>query len=296
MKGDRVKKILVVLGSILLGTTFSSAQKTTEKIQKEVQAVVEFNAGVEESNRTLEFVLEETVRHVPTGAEGTYHADYRCKAYALDEHWYILAGTCGNSVAGDVGHDDADDYTHHNLTLKSIRFEDITYYKNKHLMLLREEKFIPGLYVKVLATSSPKQLFALTSNDYTAKINSSRFGLNIVKTREPKPKTILGNSFSLREGLFHLQGTATDPLFLVASNEESFLAAYNKAPMVYYFYDNPNQVRGSTQPKGERSIFWYSLTKDDLQFIKTTVQKYPGDWERIKNRLFLDETQTPYFD
>ena len=115
-------------------------------------------------------------------------------------------------------------------------------------------------------------------------------------TRELKPKTVRGNFFSLLEGPFDLSGTATDPLFLIASNKDVFLSAYNDAPLIYHFYDHPSQVRRVPLSNAKNSHRWFSLTKEDLQFIKKTMIKdYPKDWKRIKKRLFLDQTQTPYF-
>ena len=292
-----MKKIIVTFVFIILGTFLVFAQDNTEltnRVQRAVQSNI-INTGAEKNHLTLYFLLEETVRHENTNSEGTYHAEYHCKAYALDEHWYILAGTCGNSVNSDVGHDDRREYTRHNLKLKTLSGEKLTYFKNPHLMLLREEKFIPGVYVNILATSSPVQLFTLTAEKYTAMINTSRFGLNKVLTRELKPKSIMGDSFELNESAFDLSGTATDPLFLIGPDGNSFLAAYNKAPMFYYFYDHPGQIRGDLDAKGDRSARWFSLTKEDLQFIKDSLKDYPADWKRIKNRLFLDQTQTPYF-
>lgn len=292
-----MKSIITFVSLLLLGHTYCAAQNNTslkDKVQKATQAAV-VNAGVEENNHTLDFLLEESVRNVVNGAEGTYHAEYHCKAYTLDEHWYILAGTCGNSVNGDIGHHDRDNYTRHHLKLLTYSGQDITYYKNEHILLIRDEKHLPGLYVNVLATSTPETLFSLTAKDYTAKINTSRFGFNAVRTRELKPKTIHDGVFSLRKGLLDLNGTATDPLFLIAPDQNTYLAGYNAAPMFYYFYDHPGQVRGDLSPKGIRSNTWFSLTKADLEFIKSTVKKYPEDWKRIKQRLFLDQTETPFF-
>ncbi len=292
-----MKKIIITFVFIIIGTFLAFAQGNTEltnRVQRAVQSGI-VNAGAEKNNLTLYFLLKETVRHENTGSEGTFHAEYHCKAYALDEHWYILAGTCGNSVQADVGHNDKDEYTRRGLTLLAEDGTELNYTKNKHLMLLHEEKFIPGVYINVLATSSPVQLFTLTAEKYTAVINTSRFGLNKVLTRELKPKSILGDSFELNESVFDLSGTATDPLFLIGPNGNTFLAAYNKAPLVYYFYDHPGQVRGDLDAAGDRSARWFSLTKEDLQFIKDSLKNYPVDWKRIKNRLFLDQTQTPYF-
>ncbi len=293
-----MKKIVVTFILIALGAILALAQENknlTNQVQRAVQTAA-VNSGAAESNRTLYFILKETVRHELNGTEGTYHAAYHCKAYALDEHWYILAGTCGNSIKADVGHNDKNEYTRRGLTLLAEDGTELKYKKNKHLMLLHDEKFIPGLYVNVLATSSPVQLFTLTADKYTAVINTSRFGLNKVVTRELKPKSILSDSFQLEEGTFDLSGTATDPLFLISPEQNTFLAGYNKAPMVYYFYDHPGQVRGNLDPRGDRSSNWFSLTEEDLKFIKESIQKdYPEDWKRIKARLFLDQTQTPYF-
>lgn len=293
-----MKKIIVTFILIALGAILALAQENndlTNQVQRAVQTAV-VNADAAGSNRTLYFILKETVRHESNGSEGTYHAEYHCKAYALDEHWYILAGTCGNSVKADVGHNDKNDYTRRGLTLLAEDGTELKYKKNKHIMLLHEEKFIPGLYVNVLATSSPVQLFTLTAEEYAAVINTSRFGLNKIVTRELKPKSIMADSFQLEEGVFDLSGTATDPLFLISPEQNTFLAGYNKAPMVYYFYDHPGQVRGDLDAKGDRSINWFSLTKEDLQFIKDSLKDYPADWKRIKTRLFLDQTQTPYFE
>ena len=295
-----MKKIATICSMLVLGGVLAFAQNNPElagKVQKAAaKAVTAPNADVAANDQTLYFLLEETVQNETNGARGTYHAEYRCKAYVLDEHWYILAGTCGSSVRGDVGHNDKDEYTRHQLRLQTADGQPLVYKKNEHIMLLREEKHLPARYVNVLATSTPQQLFTLTAHDYTAVINTARFGLNKVVQRELKPKTIRGNSFILREGTFDLSGTATDPLFLIAPDQNTFLAAYNNAPMYYYFYDHPGQVRGDLSPKGDRSDTWFSLTEEDLKFIQNTLQAYPEDWARIKTRLFLDQTHTPYFE
>ena len=54
--------------------------------------------------------------------------------------------------------------------------------------------------------------------------------------------------------------------------------------------DVTNSSSGGTSPR------WYTLSQQDLHFIRDTIQKQrPGDWARIKGRLFFNQTNTPYF-
>lgn len=309
-----MKKLLTVISAVFFMATLATAQKgrleeqvvrTVENARNnpQVQAPVAepSNAGMEKTSYVVDFEIQESVYDGDNDA--TYKADYRCKAYKLDEHWIILAGTCGNSVNSDI----AEDGDHTYLKRHGFKFvqaywagravSPFVYKKNDHVMLLRtgDGFTLKAPYVKILATSAPQNLFSLTAGkDYDAVINTSRFGLNAARTRTLKPKTIQGDQFELRKGFLGLSGSATDPMFIRDTQGEVFIAAYNVASMRYYFKDHPFQVRGSTEPDGDYSNTWFSLTEDDLKFIKETVSAYPGDWERIKNRLFLNQTETPY--
>lgn len=290
-----MKKVLTLVSVLFITATFAAAQRVqqgVEQVMREAEQTASSNAGAEKRNEVLDLTLVETVVHAGNGAQNTYHAAYRCKVYPLDQNWYIAAGTCGNSVKGDVHHDDASEYTRHELKLTQVDGSNLEYKKNERVTLIRTSA-LSGPYVNVLA-STPVNLLALTGNGHTLKVNTSRFGLNAVRSREIRPKSIKENVFSLREGRFDLSGSATDPLFVINPNNDVFVAAYNKAPMRYFFYDTGDLIRAFPEAHGDYSNSWFSLTEDDLKFIKQTVSAYEGDWDRIKTRLFLDQTQTPY--
>ena len=298
-----MKKVLTLVSFVFFATAFANAQqsKLQEVVKQAIQQAatnVSSNAGVEERNGVLQFTLSESVVNDATGASGTYHADYRCKVYALDQNWYIAAGTCGKSYAKGRVHEndnEYDSYSRHGLKLYYTDGTAVEYKKNDHVTLIRKiegQSDLSAPYVNVLATT-PQKLLTLTGEGYTLKINTSRYGLDAIRSREIRPKSIDGNTFSLREGMFDLSGSATDPLFAIAPNDNVFLAASNNSEMTYAFYDS-DKIPHFDEAHGDHFNKWFSLTEDDLKFIKQTVSAYEGDWDRIKTRLFLDQTETPY--
>ncbi len=240
------------------------------------------------------------------GAEvGPYEADLACKAYALDSNWLILAGTCMRYDSNAV---EINGIRYPKRAFREIKspfrvngfsIESTHYASNGNVMLLwtgnkglaAELRALPK--VNVLAVSSPARLFALSANN-TFKINTARLGSNAVRERTLKSNSIKGNRFQLDEGVTDLSGTATDPLFLFTPSGREFLAGYNDGILHYRLQVTLNDAPFTFD--GAKSKNYFSLNLKDLEFIKKTVlAKRPGDWNRIKQRLFYNQTAKPYF-
>lgn len=271
-------------------------QKVEQIIQRATVATMLTNKGAIKENKRVDFRIEESLRDINTGEEeGPYEADIACKAYALDSHWLLLAGTCMRYSNEDIH--EYDDHKHIERFGRKITYSSVAplhHAQNSNIMLIwRNEAFYNAPFVNVLATSNPSKLFALSAN-HTVQINTARFGADGVKSRSLKTNSVQGNTFKLNESWRDLSGTATDPLFLISPNGNEFLAAYNDGYISYALQMTFDDIFHTYD--GLKSDTWFTLTQADLEFIKQTVQaNRPGDWATIKNRLFLDNTQTPYF-
>lgn len=278
-------------------------EKITHKVAvaAQKQKTKPTNAGAIKQNYRVDFNFSEKFRFSSTDIErGPFEADMACKAYALDSHWLILAGTCMNYFNGDIfelgDHEYIERYGRkiNRTHVGSFELNPGNYAKNKGVMLIWDQNAnFAGPYVNVLATNTPKQLFVLNAN-HTIKIHTARFGLDAVRERSLKPHSVQDNTFQLREGRSDLSGTATDPLFLVSARGNEFLAAYNAGTISYALQMSLDDITHTFD--GKPSPNWYTLSANDLQFIKKTVQQHrPKDWARIKGRLFFNQTSVPFF-
>ena len=316
------KRITGILFAFLLtgGMTmhaFAQRDNLPQKIVRHVhqiqQSAVTANPGALEQNKTISFTMHggKLERHFVTEhgrpAENdtldhlTSTLSMSCKAYALDEHWLILAGTCTkamqailatrwhNSYYGDSEafsiqiSEYFSDRTIGMMTENGLINDVKTHmaYNDRLLLIWNDEAEHRAPFVNVLATASPYYLQFLQDHKHTLKIHTARFGSNRPFRRKIRPGTICENHFQLDEDWTDLSGTYTDPLFVINPAGNEFLTAFNNA--VQFF-----NVTSDT---------WYGLTYVDLLFIKVTVQKYrPQDWARIKTRLFYNDTETPYFE
>lgn len=281
--------ILLLTVCPLLATSNSTLQ---QKVEAEVKVATTQNKGAIEKNLRVDFEISESFYDERYDQNnGPYRADIACKAYALDSHWLILSGTCMRYSSGDIRElGDHEFITRYGRVVKN----KINYTNNGNVMLIwTDEDKYKSPFVNVLATSSPNQLFKLSSN-HTVKINTARFGTDSVKTRTLKTGSIKGNFFQLDESWTDLSGTATDPLFLISPEENEFLAAYNNGEIEYALQMTANDIFNTFD--GKTSKEWFSLNRNDLEFIKTTVQKNrPNDWNKIKQRLFFNNTKIPFF-
>lgn len=290
-----MNKTLAYAGILLFAVCplFAQSNDALErKVTKQVKAAITPNKGAVEKNLRIDFEISEYFYDERYEQDnGPYRADIACKAYALDSHWLILSGTCMRYSSGDIREPgDHEFIKRHGRVVKN----HINYAQNANVMLIwtNENKYAAP-FVNVLATSSPNQLFTLSAN-HTIKINTARFGKDAVRNRTLKTGSVNGNRFQLNEGLSDLSGTATDPLFLISPEENEFLAAYNNGNLSYALQMTLDDFLNTFD--GEPSKDWFSLTKNDLEFIKQTVQaNRPNDWNRIKQRLFFNNTQAPFF-
>ena len=322
-----MKKTFALVCLSLLGVTAAfAAGKPASKadvsaaVNAKVANALQNNNGAIKNNLRVDFRITEYVtRYVEDGVvfpsedepqngriqKGPYEADLACKAYALDSNWLILSGTCMRYSPDPVqiyeptyyerdGREIDSDFSVGNYSIPAKN-----YAYNDDVMLLwtgdaNTAKFLSELpKVNVLAVSSPNKLFALNDVN-TFKINTARLGTNAIRERKLKTNSIKGNMLQLEEGATDLSGTATDPLFLVTPSGREFLAGYNDGILGYALQITFNDIVNTFD--GRTSKDYFTLSEKDLNFIKKTVlEQRPGDWKRIKNRLFLDQTATPYF-
>ena len=268
------------------------------------------NSGVIDQNQRVDLDIQESFTDTHTHQNfGPYDAQIGCKAYVLDSYWLVVAGTCMRYDNGAIFESGDQAYMKRygrkvtglvssfkeNPVKRVFTGLDASHHaENGNIMLIwSHTPAFFGPYVNILATSSPENLFTLSAN-HTIKINTARGGTNSTPTRTLKSGSIKGRTFELDEGWSDLSGTATDPLFLINPARNEFLSAYNNGYVHYALQmrldDVTNSSSGGTSPR------WYTLSQQDLHFIRDTIQKQrPGDWARIKGRLFFNQTNTPYF-
>ncbi|WP_432634216.1 hypothetical protein [Candidatus Avelusimicrobium sp.] len=283
---------------------FAESTIATKLIQQDKKARPvhrEANKGASDENLRVDFNISENFYdHNMEQENGPFKADIACKAYALDSHWLLLAGTCMDYSTEDIRTPGDHVYMerHDRKILKAsagkIALNAKHYTLNERIMLIwSNNASFTGPYVNVLGTTSPSKLFELSAN-HTVKIHTARLGIDSLRERDFKSNSIKGNTFKLKEKFTDLSGTATDPLFLFSKQGNEFLAAYNKGEISYALQMTVDDFTHTYD--GKTSATWYSLTKEDLFFIKDTVNKIrPQDWNRIKGRLFFNGTSVPFF-
>lgn len=309
-----MKKILTVLVALLftaVGLFANSSEDLAEKIAAKAQTAKPSNKGAIEEHQRVDFEIRESLtdtRYIYGDDEyfepnyelakrGPYRADIACKAFALDKHWLILAGTCMEYSSGDIFEQGDSEYIErHSREVVNSSFggKETKFARDGAVMLMWSEKGnFKGPYVNVLAVDSPKRLFSLTAN-HTIKINTARFGTNAIRTRNLLPNSVKGRTFKLDEAATDLSGTATDPLFLIAADSNEYLSGYNMAEISYALQITMDDFFHTYD--GLTSDTWFTLSKEDLEFIRKTVtSKMPEDWNNIQKRLFYNNTDKPYF-
>lgn len=291
-----MKKNLAYAGLLLLLACplFAvSSQKLEQAVSSKASAAVPTNKDAIKGNLRVDFPISEYFYDgLRDQDNGPFDADIACKAYALDEHWLILSGTCMRYYdSGDIREVGDHEYIErHGRTFR----ENINHAENDNVMLIwNSTGGFKAPFVNVLATDSPNQLFTLSAN-HTVKINTARHGRNAIRTRKLKTGSVSGKYFKLDESWTDLSGTATDPLFLISQNGNEFLAGYNNGIISYALQMTIDDIFHTFD--GQTSDEWFSLSKEDLNFIKRIVQQErPKDWARIKNRLFFNTTDKPFF-
>ncbi len=280
----------ILLGSILCGEAEASADELAARIDRGVERALRIvktdnNRGAMKNHQTVKFRVWD-YEHLTTHSQYVAY-EIGCKAYVLDSHWLIVNSTCiqaQNKLATNpLFHVDGH-------TLVPLQ-EGMAWEEGLRISLLWHPKPIyTGPFVKVLATFSPERLVALAHEGYELWINTSRLGLDFIRRRDVLASSILGNLFHLDQNTFQLKGAALDPLFVISPEQNEFMVAYNAG---YITYKASLRIRSWQEHK---SSTWYNLDKYDLEFIKKTVlQHRPQDWPRIKQRLFYNQTRTPYF-
>ncbi len=289
-----MKKLVAVVGLLTCAAALFAADTVQEDLQTQVaksaaQAALNAgNSGAINQNTLVDFNVQDFYEGATDAKELRLH----CKAYPLSAHWLLVAGTCAKAHNG-LGLGAKKLITQQHLLIPADLSSRFAY--NERILLVWSAKYnFTGPFVNVLATTSPKQVFTLSAF-MNVKINTSRFGKNAVRTRQLGTPVASKNPakklFTLAEKLTDLSGTATDPLFLIEQDgaHNEFLTAYNNGILNYA--EHPESLAGNPSPN------WYSLQKEDLQFIKDTVlnNRYQ-DWAQIKTRLFYNDTKTPYFN
>ena len=298
-----MKKLITFLLCLTILPALLHAMPAALLASKVQQAVLQAtlppsNNGALENNLRLDFFIRESLWHASLEQMlGPYLADLSCKAYALDEHWLIIAGTCMRMAQGDIWQKGDQHYLsrlHRSVFhLDSTLFSN--YANNKRVMLVWSDKpLYRAPFVHVLAVSSPAVLAELEENNHQVIIHTARLGRNVSRQRTLEKTSFKENFFKLKESRFNLSGTATDPLFLVSQTKREFLAGYNNGYLRYYYLTDVNSLVNKYD--GLPSDTWYHLQKQDLQFIqKTVLKRRPQDWPRIKKRLFYNTTSIPFF-
>ena len=288
-----MKKVVSAIMLLLTASVCALASQSNKTLEMQVaKAVVNAtalatNAGAIDENITVEFGVKDFFGEAVSPSYGV-----GCKAYALDKNWLLIAGTCADPM---------DTYDELRGRMTPTSHEIYSYNKNVSLdynhrvMLVWTDGAAPlkAPFIKVLATSTPKQLFTLNAT-HTVKINTSRWGTNAVRERNLKTGSITtkGDKQYFQLENKGMSGTATDPLFLIAPDSNEFLAGYNAG-----IVDYTSHPYGWHPWEGTRSDNWYTLTLEDLEFIKNTVQtNRPQDWNAIRTRLFYNNTDKPYFN
>ena len=293
-----MKKIWAVVSLFLLMTSVSFVHAAEETLQEKVQKAVSkaatpSNKGAIKENKVAHVtVVDRFGNGVDIDGEDMIIAanvyTYGCKAYALHPNWLLVAGTCVHHLDPEPFHDPFSPAKFAMSYVAAQTPEEELDYNGNILLIWRDKPLYKAPFIKVLAVSTPQQLFALTAT-HQVQINTARLGLDKVVDRTLKSGSIKKDSsgqvlFQLDETWTDLSGTATDPLFLISATSNEFLAGYNNGVLDY-------QAR-----VGRSSPDWYTLSESDLKFIKDTVQENrPQDWSFIKTRLFFNQTKTPYF-
>ncbi len=296
-----MKNLSICFGLLFFLSPYLTANSHTDLIQRIERQVVSTsphsNADAIYHPLRLNLYIKEMVYNTQIHENfGPYMADLACKAYALDEHWLLVAATCMRPTQSDLwqvgDHLFLQRHSRQSFWPDQTPFEN--YRENKRIMLVWQEKPIyQAPFVKVLAVSSPKTLIAMGGNG-VLKINTGRFGTDAVRTRTPDVNSVRGNTLRLKQIPGQLTGTATDPLFFINRQKNEFVVGYNNGSLDYWYAISLADVFRTFN--GLSSHIWYTLTKNDLLFIQKTVQTYrPQDWQRIKTRLFYNTTNTPYF-
>jgi len=213
-----------------------------------------------------------------------------CKAYALNSHWLITSEKCANPFY------DEDNVVGVYIAKRTVLGKHLqldTMFTNKHIALIYSDKKldISNEPMKVMAFSKPKNIFAVPEASF--QVNTSRFGLDKVVDRKlVKTEKLDQGMVSLNEKKLNLSGTATDPLVYV-ENKNEYIVGFNDAPLELKF-QVPGEGDGGSN--GKKSPNYTILEKQDLEFIRETVQKQDSlSWDKIKSRLFLDSSEQPYF-
>ncbi len=285
-----MKKVVSVVMLLLTVSVFSFAGQLDEAVERQVTkaalaATPVSNQGAIDENITMEFGVKDFSGEAIGPSYGV-----GCKAYALSKNWLLIAGTC---AAPKATYDDLRGWvqpTAHGIY--SYQGDSLDYNKRVMLVWTNSAKY-QAPFVKVLATSTPKQLFTLSAT-HIVKINTSRWATNAVRERKLKTGSITtkGDKQYFQLENKGMSGTATDPLFLIAPDANEFLAGYNAGVVDY-----TSHPYGLVSWLGLRSDNWYTLTLEDLEFIKDTVQaNRPQDWNAIRTRLFYNTTDKPYFN
>ncbi|MBR4592939.1 MAG: hypothetical protein IKO35_07005 [Elusimicrobiaceae bacterium] len=212
-----------------------------------------------------------------------------CKAYALDSHWLIASANCINP-----------DRKAYKRFQENERYDDVrieTSLANRHFNFVSNER-VTLIYVKpeyeqtekgfsapfanVLAFDNPQAVHFLNANNTFAFHTDHVLGISSVRHRALQLGSVHNNTLNLRNKLTDLSAEALDPLFLITPQENEFLLGFNQG--------NVNSARGTY----EDSNSFYTLTAEDLRFIRQMVNKYrPQDWPHISQRLFLNTTDKP---
>lgn len=269
------------------------------------------------------------------GSEAPSHPLYKallsCPAYALDNHWLLLSKEgCLQDDTNPVLDDRDNRYYQHTgkkitSAFKLLGFSRFfipsdNYATNHNVMLLwtgniRAVHLLQSVpKVNLLAVSTPARLVSLSQEPVLiAQHNTAARTATVLpaslptapgltpprKSKAQTPEKGRNVAQKPREHTFQfndsdLDNTPDATLFLKTPSGDAFVVGYSHQTSGYTLSrkgDDFLAIFHNTRPQG-----YFTLALEDLEFIKKTVlEKRPKDWERIKNRLFFDQTETPYF-
>lgn len=325
-----MKKILVAVNVFLLACTFSFAAEKSNLDAKLEAAIAAAAKPVGIKKEPRQYDLSLTAQEGVWGKEDHVFtaepADTRqyttmsntCKVYALSDRWAIASARCIQDVfysnqfrSGDEAHVRV--YRLEDSSKKEAKPADrfLALVGKNGIMKTRHQRIASngnimlvwhpngeyaGPFTNVLAMEEYQKLTSLMKSFFfvggrilvTKKFPHSR-SLTVKSIPQENNFRLCRTSFPTNNGFY---GQAASGLLGFDKNGDGFLTGLNAGVVQW----SPMAAKIYSQYDTSSSNVWNGLTKDDLMFIKQTVQAiYPEDWEQVKKHLFYKVTDSPFF-